>query len=142
MSFEEKRSWVYLGVTAVVYSVYVTIILGRAEGTPITEVSYAWPILWSIGLAIIATIVGSILAAISAPREADKKDERDAGIHRYGEVIGYTVFSASILGALGLTMAELAHFWIGNAIYLSGVLAALITTAVKLGAYRRGGPSW
>ena len=142
MSWEEKRNWVFLVVTAVTYLAYVAIILARAQGTPITEVPYVWPMLVSIAAWIVATIVGSILAAIAAPREAGKKDERDTSIQRYGEVIGYTVFSASILGALGLTMAEVAHFWIGNAIYLSGVLAALITTAVKLGAYRRGGPSW
>jgi len=142
MSFEEKRNWVYLGVTAVVYLVYVAIILGRAQGIPISKVSYAWPILWSIGLAIVATIVGSILAAVAAPRDADKKDERDAGIHRYGEVIGYYVFSIGVLSALVLTIAEVAYFWIGNAIYLSFVLAAQISTAVKLVAYRRGFPSW
>jgi len=142
MSFEEKRNWVYLGVTAAVYLGYVAIILGRAEGTPLPEVAYAWPILGSIGLAIAATIVGSILAAITAPKEVDKKDERDAGIHRYGEVIGYYVFSIGVLGALVLAIAEVAHFWIGNAIYLSFVLAAQISTAVKLVAYRRGFPSW
>ncbi len=138
MSWEEKRNWVFLVVTAVTYLAYVAIILGRAQGTPITEVPYGWPILWAIGAWIVATIVGSILAAIAAPKEAGKKDERDNSIHRYGEVFGYTVFSAGILGALGLTMAEVAHFWIGNAIYLSAVLAALLSTAVKLVAYRRG----
>ncbi len=142
MSFAEKRSWVYLGVTAVTYLAYFAIILGRAQGTSITEVPYAWPMLWSIGLTIVATIVGSILAAIPAPRDAGKRDERDAGIHRYGDVIGYSAFSVGIFGALGLTMAEVAHFWIGNAIYLSFVMAAQISTALKLVAYRRGFPSW
>jgi hypothetical protein len=142
MSWEEKRNWVFLVVTTVTYVAYVAIIVVRAQDTLLTEVPYAWPMLGSIAAWIVATIVGSIFAAIAAPGEAGKKDERDTSIHRYGEVIGYTVFSASIFGALGLTMAEVAHFWIGNAIYLSGVLAALITTAVKLGAYRRGAPTW
>ncbi len=142
MSFEEKRNWVFLVATAIAYVVYVAIILGRARGIPITEVPYAWPLIGSIGLAIVASIAGSILAAMSAPTEADKKDERDARIHRYGEVIGYTTSSIGIVGALGLTMAEAAHFWIGNAIYLSFVLAAQVSTAMKLVAYRRGLPSW
>jgi len=142
MSFEEKRNWAFLGATALAYLVYVAIILARARETAITEVAYAWPLIGSIGLAIGASIVGTIAAAMTAPDEADKKDERDAGIHRYGEVIGYTVSSIGIMGALILTMVEAAHFWIGNAIYLSFVLGAQISTAMKLVAYRRGLPSW
>ena len=142
MSWEEKRRWVYLGVTAVTYLVYVAIIFGRAQGTPITEVSYAWPMLGCIGLTMVATIIGSIVAAIVAPREAGKKDERDASIHRYGEGIGDTAFSIGVLGALILTMAEFEHFWIGNVIYLSFVVATQISTAVKLVAYRRGFQPW
>lgn len=142
MSFEEKRNWVYLGATVVAYVVYVTMVIGRARGGPLTEASYAWPMIWSVALAIGATIVGTILATVTAPREAGKKDERDASIHRYGEVIGYTAFSVGVLVALGLTIAEVAHFWIGNTIYLAGVLAAQIATAAKLVMYRRGLPSW
>ena len=142
MSFVEKRNWIYAAVIAVSYAIYVVIILGRAQGTPIAEVPYAATMFWTIGGAIVATIVCSILAGIFSPRDAGKSDERDASIYRYGEYIGYLVFSIGILGALGLTMAKFAHFWIGNAIYLAFVLAALISTTVKLVAYRRGFQQW
>ena len=141
MSFQEKVRWVYLGVAAVTNLAYVAIILWRAQGTPITEVSYAWPMIGAIGVTIVATIAGSILAAIAEYRDGERRfdpDERDAGIHRYGEAIGHTVISVGILFPLGLTMAEVAHFWIGNAIYLTGVLTSLISAAVKIVAYRRG----
>ncbi len=145
MSFEEKHRWVYLGVTAVTYLAYLAIVLWRAQGTPIAEVPYAWPMIGAIGVTIVATIVGSILAAIAAFRAGERRfepDERDASIHRYGEVIGYAAYSVGILGALLLTMAEVEHFWIGNAIYLAFVLAALISTVMKLVAYRRGFQQW
>ncbi len=141
MSFEEKRNWIYATVIAVSYGVYVVIILGRAQGTRIADVPYAATMSWTIGGAIVATIVCSILAAVFEFRAGERRfdaDERDAGIHRRGEAIGYTLFSAGIMGALGLTMAEAAHFWIGNAIYLTGVLVSLISNAVKIAAYRRG----
>ncbi len=141
MSFQEKFRWVYLGVAVVTNLAYVAIILGRAQGTPITEVSYVWPMIGAIGVTIVATIAGSILAAIVEFRAGERRfeaDERDAGIHRRGEAIGYAVLSVGLLGALGLTMAEAAHFWIGNAIYLTGVLVSLISNAVKIVAYRRG----
>ena len=141
MSFQEKFRWVYLGVAVVTNLGYIAIILGRAQSTPITEVSYAWPMIGAIGVTIVATIVGSILAAIAEYRAGGRRfeaDERDAGIHRHGEAIGYAVLSVGILGALGLTMAEVAHFWIGNAIYLTGVVVSLFINALKLAAYRRG----
>ena len=141
MSFQEKFRWVYLGVAVVTNLAYVAIILGRAQDTPITEVSYAWPMIGAIVVTIVATIAGSILAAITEFRAGERRfeaDERDAGIHRHGEAIGYAVLSVGLLGALGLTMAEAAHFWIGNAIYLTGVLVSLFSTALKLVAYRRG----
>ncbi len=141
MSFQEKWRWVYLGVAAVTNLAYVAIILGRAQGTPITEVSYAWPMIGAIGVTIVGTIAGSIMAAIAEYRAGERRfepDERDVGIHRHGEAIGYAVFSVGILFPLGLTMAEVAHFWIGNAIYMTGILTSLISAAVKIAAYRRG----
>ncbi len=87
---------------------------------------------------IVATIVAYIVVAISAPSEADKKDERDKNINRFGESIGYSVLGLLILLPLGLAMAEFEAFWIANAIYLAGALAATISSIVKIVAYRRG----
>jgi hypothetical protein len=39
---------------------------------------------------------------------------------------------------LGLTMVEAEHFWIAGAIYGGFVLANVVSSAVKLVAYRRG----
>ena len=47
-----------------------------------------------------------------------------------------------MLGALGLALAEVDHFWIANAIYTTFILAALTTSAVKIVAYRRGFQPW
>lgn len=138
MSYEEKRNWVFLLVTAGVYAGYVLMLLGRAGDGPLTEVAYLWPLLAAIAIAIAANIVGTILASMTALREAGQTDERDAGIHRKGEVVGYYSFSIGIVGVLALAIAEVPHFWIGNAIYLAFVVASLIATTVKLVAYRRG----
>ena len=39
---------------------------------------------------------------------------------------------------LGLAMLEYEYFWIANTLYLSLVAAGLVSSAVKLVAYRRG----
>lgn len=138
MSFDEKQAWIFAAVTACCYAAYVVIVGGRSQHAPLTEIRYAWPLFGSIGAAVATTVMGTILITLLAPKDADTRDERDAAIARHGDVIGYCVLCVGILGALGLTTAEVAHFWIANAIYLAFVIAALIGTAAKLLAYRRG----
>ena len=138
MSFEEKGTWVYTVVTAGTYLVYVSIILGRAENVPLAEVSYVSTMLWTIGLAVSLSIVGHIAVAISKPSEADKRDARDKEIYRFGEYIGGIVLGVGLLLPLGLTLAEFAHFWIANAIFLLFVVSSMTSSAVKIVAYRRG----
>ena len=42
----------------------------------------------------------------------------------------------------GMSMAELNHFWIANAIYLAFGLSSLLGSAAKIVAYRRGFQPW
>jgi hypothetical protein len=67
-----------------------------------------------------------------------KKDERDKSIHRYGESVGFNVLSFMNLIPLGLAMAKFETFWIANAIFLGGVVAGVVSSIVKIVAYRRG----
>jgi hypothetical protein len=138
MSFEEKGTWVFLVASVSTYAFYLAVILGRADGGPLSEVSYVAVMLWTIGIAIALSILGHIGVAIASPKDADKADERDRNINRFGEYIGGTVLATGMLVPLGLTMAEFDHFWIANAMYTAFVLGGLVTTTVKLVAYRRG----
>ena len=138
MSFEEKGTWVYAVVTVSTYVAYLTIVLGRAENVPLTEVSYVSTMLWTIAIAVALSVVGHIAVAISKPSEADKHDARDREIYRFGEYIGGIVLGVGLLLPLGLTLSEFAHFWIANAIFLAGVVAATISSIAKIVAYRRG----
>jgi drug/metabolite transporter (DMT)-like permease len=138
MSFEEKNTWIGAVVAIGAYAVYLATILGRAEGVPLSEVAYVAPMLWAIGAAIAASIVGRIAVAIAKPSEADKTDVRDKDIYRFGEYVGGIVLGVGMLVPFGLALAEFAHFWIANAIYAVFVLSALCGATVKLVAYRRG----
>jgi hypothetical protein len=138
MSFEEKGTWVYAVVTVSTYVAYLTIILGRAESVPLTEVSYVSTMLWTIGIAVALSVVGHIAVAISKPSEANKSDARDKEIYRFGEYIGGIAVAVGMLVPLGLTMAEFDYFWIANTIFLVFVLSAITSSIVKIVAYRRG----
>ena len=149
MPFEEKVTWVNAVVSAIVPAVYFVIVLGQVGSVPAAEIAYQRPMLIAIGVSIVLTIVGSILTGIGSGISAEimqpgsgadigRSDERDKQIIRRGELIGYYVSSVGVVGAMALTMLEYPYFWIANALYLAFVVAALVSAAVKLVAYRRG----
>lgn len=142
MSFEEKNTWVYALVSVGAFAAYLVTILGRAQGVPVSEVPYIGAMLWSIGAAIVASIVGRIVIAVVWPRDADRTDQRDKEIGRFGEYVGQWFVAIGAVAALVLAMAEVDHFWIANALYLAFVLSALLSSAAKLVAYRRGFQLW
>ncbi len=149
MPFEEKLTWVNLVVGVVVPVVYVAIMLGRLGETSAAEISYQWPLLIAMGASVVLTIVGSIGAAIgtaisaevggrSASDDIDRKDERDKQISRHGDLVGYYVSSAGVVGVLALTMLEYEYFWIASALYLSFAVGTLVGSVVKIASYHRG----
>ncbi len=148
MTFEEKTQWVYLLVAAIVPAVYFADVLRQLSTTPASQIAYQRPMIIAIVASVLLTIVGSIIAAIGSAisaeiagrdaSEIDKKDERDVLIGRRGELVGYYVTSVGVVGVLVLTMLEYDYFWLANALYLTFVIAAIVSTAVKLVAYRRG----
>ena len=142
MSSEEKRTWIMGVVTVVAYAAYVAIVLGRADGMPLPEVPYVATLLRTVLGAIVATIVLNIAVAIAEPKGAATTDQRDRQIYRFGEYVGQVFVVIGAVMALALAMAELAHFWIANLLYLSLVLSAALGSLTKIVAYRRGFHPW
>ena len=138
MSSEEKRTWISALVGVIVSAAYLAIILSKVPGTDVATIAYVGPMLTSIGVGIVAGIVLAIVAAIASPKDTDKTDERDREINRRGEYVGFYVMSIAATVPLVLAMARVEHFWIAHALYLAFVLAALVSAAVKIVAYRRG----
>lgn len=138
MSSDEKRSWIYAVVATGVAAVYFVTVLSKVPGADVARIAYVRPMLTAVGAAIGLSIVANIAAAIASPREADRTDERDRQIHRLGEYVGFYVMSVAAIVPLVLAMAEVAHFWIANTLYLAFVLAAVASSIVKIVSYRRG----
>jgi formate hydrogenlyase subunit 3/multisubunit Na+/H+ antiporter MnhD subunit len=149
MSFEEKITWVNGVVTVLAASWYAWTVGGRLGQLPVTEIAYQRPLLVAVGAMIVLTIVGTIAMAIGTAIRAeitgegsvddiDRKDERDAHIEARGDRVAFYVSSALMVGVLALAMLERPHFWIANAVFASFVAGGLVSTGVKLAAYRRG----
>jgi len=138
MSFEEKSTWIYGVLSAVVSAVYFAILLVQIRRIPVSEIAYEWLMVAAVGVAVALSVGSHIVIAVASKKEANKRDERDADIGRYGESIGGYVLAFGAVSALVLAMARFEHFWIANAIYLAFVLQAITSSAFKAVAYRRG----
>ena len=149
MPFEEKMSWVSVVVTVVVAGLYFATVLGQVGDLPAADIAYQRSLLIAIGASIVLMIGGAIAMAIGTAVRAevtgegsvddiDRKDERDVRIGRRGDVVAFHVTSAGALGALALAMLEYEYFWIAIALYLTFVVAALVSDGVKIHAYRWG----
>lgn len=146
MPSEERRTWI-MGATAIgAYLTYLIIILTAAQGTPLAEVDYVPAMLWTIGGAIVATIVldiiTSIVSGMFSPKEVGKKDQRDREIYQTSERIGQSFLVIGGVAAMLLAMFELGYFWIANVLYLCFVLSAILSCTARIIAYRRGFQTW
>lgn len=143
MSYEEKGTWLYLVVAVVGFTVYATLVLPQlVGGTAVGEIEYVPVMLWTIGGAIVASIVGRILIEIVFPSDSTKGDVRDREIDQLGERVGSAFIVIGALGALVLAMFQAQWFWIANVIYLCFVLSAILSSITKIVVYRRGVPTW
>ncbi|MEU5722402.1 MULTISPECIES: hypothetical protein [unclassified Micromonospora] len=142
MAFEEKRAWIMGLVAVAAYAAYVVIVLGRADGDPLADVSYAGPLLATVAGSIVASIALHIVVSAVSPEGANEKDQRDREIHRLGDHIGQSFLIVGGVAALAMALADWDQFWIANVIYLGFVLSAVVGSAAKIVAYRRGFQSW
>jgi hypothetical protein len=138
MSYREKGAWVYLLVTAGSFAVYVAIILTRADGGPLAQVAYVRPMLLTILASMVASTVVRTVVETAKPSDSHRSDARDREINRFGEYVGAFVLAVCMSVPLILAMVRAEYFWIANAIYAGFVVWAVVSTAVKLVAYRRG----
>ncbi|WP_405427684.1 hypothetical protein [Streptomyces erythrochromogenes] len=142
MAVEEKRAWIMIVVTVVSYAVYLALVLGRSGDGPIAAEPYVAALLWTVGSAIVASILLHITVSLLSPEEGRIKDQRDREIHHFGDHIGQSFVVIGGVAGLVLAMAEADQFWIANAIYLAFVLSALLGSTAKIFAYRTGFQPW
>ena len=143
MSYEEKGVWVFLAIAVTGYAVYLFLVLPQLlSGTTVGDIDWVTPMLWTIGGAIVAGIVGRILVEIVSPSDSTKGDIRDKEIDRLGERVGNSFVVIGGVGALVLAMFDVDAFWIANALYLGFVSAGVLSGVTKLIAYRKGVPTW
>ena len=142
MSWEERRAWIALVVAIATFSGYCVIILSPGGWRGIGRVAYRSTFLWTIGVSIGASILLEALASGSLPKGERRADSGTGRFAVTGEYAGNWLTVAGAFAAMVMALAEADHFWIANVIYLAFTLAAILSSIVKIVAYRRGFPLW
>jgi hypothetical protein len=142
MAFMEKSNWVVLVVAVPTLLVYLALVVPQVIGKQIAEVSWVQPMIFTIIGFVVANVLGNVVAAFTNPGEADKSDQRDKEIDRFGERVGNWLVIAGAIAALVLAMTRADHFWIANAIFLGGIAGALVSSVTKIAAYRGPFQAW
>jgi len=140
MTLEEKRAWIRMSASVVAYIAYVAVVLVRADG-PLTGVPYAAPLLWSVGAAIVASIVIEIVVN-TVRRGSLLTDERDRAIGRLGDQVGQSFVVIGAVAAMLMAMADWHRFWIANVVYLCFALSMVLGSIARIAAYRGSLPRW
>jgi branched-subunit amino acid ABC-type transport system permease component len=142
MTLEEKRAWIRLIVSVAAYGAYAFVVLSQTGDHPLAEVPYAAALLWSVGAAILATIVIEIVVGALNPRASLLKDERDREIGRLGDHVGQAFVVIGAVAAMLMAIAGWERFWIANVIYVCFVLSSILGNVAKVLVYRRSLPQW
>ncbi|WBB51333.1 hypothetical protein O3597_13055 [Verrucosispora sp. WMMA2044] len=142
MTHQEKRAWIMLVVSVVGYAVYVAVVLSRVDDGRLTATPYAGVLLWTVGGAIVASMLLEIGLGVVNPRASRVSDVRDREIGRLGDHVGQAFVVIGAVSAMLMAMAQWHWFWIANVVYLCFVLSALVGSLAKVIVYRRGVPQW
>lgn len=141
MGYIERVTWSQVIVSAPVGIAYFLIVLPQLAGTSPDDIDWITPMLWSIGVGIVASIALSIVWGIVAgrgDRDAHLKDQRDREIEHFGDRVGQSFLAIGGIAALILAMVDAAHFWIGVTLFTGFFLSAFVGGLARLGAYRAG----
>jgi hypothetical protein len=136
MTLEERRAWIRLVVAVAAYGAYVAVVTAGTDGGPLTGAPYGAALLWSVGGAVVA----SILAETVLGGRDRAIDVRDREIGRAGERTGTSFVVIGAVAGMLMAVAGWDRFWIANVIYLCFVLSAVLGGVTRVVLYRRGMP--
>ena len=142
MVYEERNAWTGLVVSAIAVTVYVLLVLQRADGGALSAVDWFPLMLWTIGVGIVATIVISILWGIVAgsrdPDGVGRSDIRDRDISRMGGRVEQAFVVIAGLGVIVLCAVGADVFWIANTMFAGFAVSSIVGGIARVIAYRRG----
>ncbi|WP_130284235.1 hypothetical protein [Microcella alkaliphila] len=142
MSFEHRGAWIQLAVTIGAYATYLTLLVRRADGAPLSATPYGDLIAWMIGGSIVVGVVLTIIIGMFGGERARRTDVRDRAINRLSDQVGASFIIIGAVAAMILAILEVEHFWIANAILVGFVASGILSSIARIVMHRTGVPSW
>ncbi|HAX71255.1 MAG TPA: hypothetical protein PK152_04560 [Anaerolineales bacterium] len=150
MSFQQKNITVSLVSFILILGFYSLRVIQMIGNESFTSGNVFW--LWGIiiGLAVVVTIIGTILTHIVSavievvrtgkddPKIEDIEDERDQLIDLKGTKVTYTVYSLGVFAAMLTFVFGLQPLVMFSLLILAGLVAQIIGDVFRLVLYRRG----
>lgn len=143
MSYQEKRSIVYLITSVLIFGGYGLYVLGLAQADRLESSNWGRVILAlvviHIGINIVVEIVFAILSAIITREEQPPlTDERDRSIDLRATNNSFLVFGMGFLVAMGTVAVEMPLYVMFNTLVYGFFFAELMWSSTQLYFYRRG----
>ena len=136
LSYGERTAWTYAVVIPVGTLAYLAVVIPRVLSQPIEQVAWAGPMLWAMGLSILASIVGAIVFAIVVRDHEGQMDVRDTQIGRSGDRVALLWTAAGAVVVLPLTMLEVDWFWIGSSVFVLAAIGSTWGAILQIRAHR------
>lgn len=150
MSFQQKNITVSLVSFILILGFYSLRVIQMIGNESFTSGNVFW--LWGIiiGLAVVVTIIGTILTHIVSavievvrtgkddPKIEDIEDERDQLIDLKGTKVTYTVYSLGVFAAMLTFVFGLQPLVMFSLLILAGLVAQIIGDVFRLVLYRGG----
>ncbi len=132
MGYQEKRSWILLGVETLFYSTY----FWELHHGHLHFHTALWIIL---GMVVAQIVLHSVLALTTLPA---KKDERDIGIENRAYRTGYLALCLSVVAVLAVVAHRfegpvLQSFFVVNTLLFVLAVAELAKLVTQVTLYRR-----
>ncbi|WP_456846458.1 hypothetical protein [Cellulomonas sp. P5_C6] len=136
LSYGERTAWTYAVVIPAGTLAYLAVVVPRVLTQPVADVAWAGPMLWAMGLSIVASIVGAIVFAIVVRDHEGRLDVRDTQIERYGDRIALWFTAGGAIVALPLAMLEVDWFWIGSTLFVLAAVGSTWGAITQIRAHR------
>ena len=136
MTFQERSAATIIALLLLAFGAYFVVLTGGVDRRADDFAYKPLLILAVIAFTVLMTVSHIVLALLS-PKDANTLDERDHSISQRSDQVGAIILGSVVLIVISLTMFEVAHVYIANALLLGVVAAQTASEATKLFLYRR-----
>jgi hypothetical protein len=139
MSFREKSAWIILITIVFVSLLYILHLPQPWTLSPTPNLFLFHVLLLSVGTFVLLTVIGHVVIAVRAPREAlAPKDERERLIDLKATRLAAYVYAFLSLGSIALIHHGANQIGLAYCMLASFVIAEIVNYAARIVYYRRG----